>query len=70
MSQSDNKKSVQDKISELSELVAWFDSDDFTLETALDKFKQAESLALEIEKDLLSLKNDIQLVKQKFDSET
>lgn len=70
MSQNDNKKSVQDKITELSELVAWFDSDDFTLETALDKFKQAEGLAVEIEKDLLSLKNDIQLVKQKFDSET
>jgi len=62
-------KTIQEKTAELSELVAWFDSDAFTLEAALDKFKLAENLATEIEKDLLSLKNDITLVKQKFDSE-
>lgn len=66
---SENKKTIQAKISELDELVAWFDSDDFTLETALDKFKAAEKLAEDIEKDLNSLKNDIQVVKQRFDSE-
>lgn len=69
MSKNDNTTSVQEKITELSALVAWFDSDDFTLETALDKFKVAEQLAETIEKDLLALKNDIQIVKQKFDSE-
>ncbi len=62
-------KSIQDKTNELTELVAWFDSDEFTLELALDKFKQAEELAIEIEKDLLELKNEIQIVKKKFDSE-
>jgi exonuclease VII small subunit len=62
-------KTIQEKTAELSELVAWFDSDEFTLELALDKFKVAELLAEEIEKDLLSLKNDINIVKQKFDSE-
>jgi exodeoxyribonuclease VII small subunit len=62
-------KTIQEKTAELSELVAWFDSDDFTLETALDKFKEAEALAESIEKDLTALKNDIQIVKQKFDSE-
>ena len=62
-------KSIQGKTIELTKLVEWFDSNEFTLESALDKFKQAEKLAIEIEKDLLSLKNDIQIVKQKFDSE-
>jgi exodeoxyribonuclease VII small subunit len=62
-----NDKTIQEKIAELDELVAWFDSDEFTLETALDKFKSAEELAGDIEKDLNSLKNDIQVVKQKFD---
>lgn len=66
---SENKQTIQAKISQLDELVAWFDSDDFTLETALDKFKEAEKLAEEIELDLKSLKNDIQVVKQRFDSE-
>lgn len=64
-----NDKTIQQKIIELDGLVAWFDSDDFVLETALEKFKTAETLAEEIEKDLAALKNDIQVVKQKFDSE-
>lgn len=66
---SNPNKTIQEKTAELNELVAWFDSDEFALETALDKFKQAEALAQEIEKDLSGLKNDIQVVKQKFDSE-
>ncbi|MFZ1301566.1 MAG: hypothetical protein WAQ27_03245 [Candidatus Microsaccharimonas sp.] len=62
-------KSVQDKLSELSELVAWFQSPAFKLEDAFDKFKQSEVLAEEIEKDLTKLKNDIKVVKKKFDTE-
>lgn len=64
------EKTIQEKIAELDGLVAWFDSDEFSLEQALEKFKTAESLALQIEKDLGALKNDIQVVKQKFDSES
>lgn len=66
---SSTNKSISDKTIELTKMVEWFDSDDFTLEAALDKFKQAEKLAADIEKDLLSLKNEIQIVKQKFDNE-
>ena len=62
-------KTVQDKLSELSELVAWFQSPAFKLEDAFDKFKQSETLADEIETDLTNLKNDIQVVKKKFDTE-
>jgi len=66
---SSKNKSIQEKTIELTKLVAWFDSDEFTLEAALDKFKEAEKLAADIEQDLSSLKNEIQIVKQKFDSE-
>lgn len=62
-----NNKTVHEKTAELDELVAWFNSDDFALEEAVVKFKQAEALAEEIEKDLMSIKNDIEIVKQKFD---
>ena len=60
-------KTIQEKINELTKIVEWFDGDDFSLEEALDKFKQSEKLAVEIEKDLLTLKNEINIVKQKFD---
>lgn len=63
-------KSIQQKTTELTELVAWFDSDDFVLEQALDKFKEAEKLAQDIEKDLTTLRNDIEVVKKSFDSES
>ncbi len=59
--------SVQQKLTELSELVGWFQSTAFNLEDALGKFKQAETLAEAIEKDLTNLKNEIKIVKKKFD---
>ena len=64
-----SNKSVQDKLTDLAELVGWFQGASFQLETALDKFKEAEALAEEIEKDLTKLKNDIKIVKKRFDAE-
>lgn len=61
-----NNLTVAEKTAKLSEVVAWFDSDDFELEQALDKFTEAEKLAEEIEHDLLALKNNINIVKAKF----
>ncbi len=65
---SKTSKTIQEKTEKLSEIVSWFNSDDFLLEIAIEKFQEAEKLATEIEQDLLSLKNDIQIIKQKFDS--
>jgi exonuclease VII small subunit len=61
-----NNMSIAEKTAKLSELVAWFDGDDFELEQALDKFSEAEKMAEEIEHDLLALKNNIEVVKAKF----
>ena len=62
-----NNATVAEKTAKLDELVAWFDGDDFELEQAIEKFKEAEKLAEEIEHDLSALKNTITVVKQKFD---
>lgn len=64
---SEANKPVQEKLTQLSELVAWFQSPAFKLEEAVTKYKQAEALAEEIEKDLTKLKNDITVVKKRFD---
>ncbi|HMH70125.1 MAG TPA: exodeoxyribonuclease VII small subunit [Candidatus Saccharimonadales bacterium] len=61
-----NNLKISEKTAKLNELVTWFDSDDFELEQALDKFTEAEKLAAEIEHDLLALKNNIEIVKAKF----
>lgn len=59
--------SITEKMAKLDELVAWFDSDGFELERALDKFTEAKTLADEIESDLMELKNTITIVDQRFD---
>lgn len=55
-------------MTKLGELVAWFEGEEFELEAALDKYKEAEKLADEIEKDLSGLKNEITVLEQKFDA--
>lgn len=62
-----NERSIAEKTAQLDELIAWFDGDDFELEKALDKFKEAKKLAAEIEHDLMKLKNNIEVVKARFD---
>ncbi|MEO8691214.1 MAG: exodeoxyribonuclease VII small subunit [Candidatus Saccharimonas sp.] len=61
-----NDKSITGKMEQLRELVTWFDSEEFELELALDKYKQAEKLADEIKHDLSELKNQVSVLKQKF----
>ena len=62
------KKTVSQKMSDLSTLVAWFESDEFVIEQAVEKYKEAEKLARDIEHDLESLKNEVTVLKQKFDA--
>ena len=66
MSENKLKLTVAEKTAKLDTLIAWFDSEEFELEKALDKFAEAEKLAQEIENDLLALKNNIEIVKAKF----
>ena len=62
------KKTVSQKMSDLSTLVTWFESDEFVIEQAVEKYKEAEKLARDIERDLESLKNEVTVLKQKFDA--
>ena len=60
------KKNLNQKIEELDAKVEWFYSDDFKLEEATEKYKNALSLAKEIEKDLNELKNEIEVLTKDF----
>ncbi|RYF29053.1 MAG: hypothetical protein EOO17_02935 [Chloroflexi bacterium] len=62
-------QTIQQKTDQLDGIVAWFNSEDFTLEQALDKFKQAEVIAEDVQKDLQSLKNGIHVIQQRFDQD-
>jgi exodeoxyribonuclease VII small subunit len=66
---SKQNSTISEKMAQLSELVAWFESDEFTIETATAKFAEAEKLAKEIESNLSEFKNEITVLKKKFDQE-
>ena len=65
-----NDPTIQEKIAQLDEVVAWFESEDFQLEEASTKLKAAAKLAAEIEHDLDAVANDIQIVKKSFATES
>jgi exodeoxyribonuclease VII small subunit len=60
-------ETIGQKIEAFERLVAWFDTDDFSLQEALGKFEEAEKLAREIESELASVKNRVEVLKKKFD---
>lgn len=60
------EKNLSAKIKELDRQVEWFDSDDFSLDAASQKYKAALELATEIEGDLKGLKNEIEVLNEDF----
>ncbi len=61
-------KTIKEKLAQLDELVAWFEQDDIDIEQALKQFESAEALSEEIEKELTTAKNKIEIIKKKFDA--
>lgn len=59
-------KSINEKITDLNTKVQWFYSDDFSLEHASKNYKEAVTLAKEIETDLDNLKNEIKIIDKDF----
>ncbi len=66
---SKNDPTIQDKLTQLDELVAWFRGDEFALEQAKTKLEAVKKLATAIEDDLSSVENEITIVKQSFASD-
>ncbi len=57
---------LNQKIKELDRKVEWFNSEDFELEKAVEKYKEAMELAHEIEEDLKNLKNEVEVLDVDF----
>ena len=63
------KKSVGAKIEQLNQNLEWFYGDDFNLEDAAKKYQEAAELAKDIEKELETLKNQIEVISKDFSIE-
>lgn len=57
-----NPLTIEEKITELEKLVAWFDGEEFVLEQAVANYESAQKLADEIQHDIGTLKNTIEQV--------
>lgn len=69
MSKNDQTVSIQAKLQQLDELVAWFQSDEFELEQATTKLQDAKRLATDIEQGLDAVENEITIIKKSFASD-
>lgn len=59
-------KNLSQKMKELDGKVEWFNSSEFELDKAMEKYEEALALTKEIEEDLQSLKNEIQVLEEDF----
>ena len=58
----DQPETISQKLARLDQAVAWFHSDDFSLDQALTKYQAAADLARAIEHDLDELKNQVSVI--------
>ena len=57
---------INTKLADLKTQIDWFYSEDFELSKALENYQKAATLAKDIEKDLSSLKNKIDIIAKDF----
>ena len=60
-SDADNR-SLRDQMEQLEEILAWFDSDEFELEAAVERYQQAARVAEQIDQRLTEIKNKVTII--------
>jgi exodeoxyribonuclease VII small subunit len=58
---------LQEQLTELDTLLAWFDQPDLDLDEALAKFDRGVKLTEDIKKRLATLENKVTILKKRFD---
>ena len=60
-SNADNR-SLREQMEQLEEILAWFDSDEFELEAAVERYQQAARVAEQIDQRLREIKNKVTII--------
>lgn len=55
-------RSLREQMEQLEEILAWFDSDEFELEAALERYQQAARVAEQIDRHLTEIKNKVTII--------
>ncbi|MBF1032180.1 MAG: exodeoxyribonuclease VII small subunit [Candidatus Nanosynbacter sp.] len=54
--------SLREQMEQLEEILAWFDSDEFELEAAVERYQQAARVAEQIDQRLRGIKNKVTII--------
>ena len=60
---------IQQKMAELNERIAWFQGDDFNLDEAKQRFIEARELSKKITATLEDMRHDIEVLSEDFNAE-
>lgn len=66
MSETKKNETLNQKMAELNQKIEWFNTDEFQLDEATTKYKEAIDLATEIKKDLTEMKNEVEKLTEDF----
>ena len=55
-------RSLREQMEQLEEILAWFDSDEFELEAAVERYQQAARVAEQIDQRLTEIKNKVTII--------
>lgn len=66
MSETKKNETLNQKMAELNQKIGWFNTDEFQLDEATTKYKEAIDLATEIKKDLTEMKNEVEILTEDF----
>ena len=63
-----NDMTIEQMMAELNERIAWFQSDDFNLDEAKQKFIEARELSKKITVTLEDMRHDIEVLSEDFNA--
>lgn len=66
---SENKSTIAQQMEELESLLEWFESEELTVEEAMQKYEQALELSRALEVQLKDAKNQVEIIKKKFSTQ-
>ena len=66
MNMSNDTYTIQEMMDQLEQLLAWFESDDVTVEMAVEKYEAATQLSVALEDRLKNAQNQIEVIKKKY----
>lgn len=57
---STKNKTIKEQVADLEKILAWFESEDFELDQALEKYQDAKKVVQAIEERLTKVKNQLE----------